>query len=103
MEILREGLVSSTRLLGAEHEKTLKIAQSLAVPLYRHGQHTECEQLLRETMALSRRALDPAHDQTQCVLRDLRALDPTARRATWMSCRWIFAIGNEITRYYPPT
>ena len=73
-EIGREVLVSSTRLLGAEHKETLFSATNLADSLRQCGQKTEAEQLLRETLALSPRALGPAHEHTQRVLQDLRAL-----------------------------
>ena len=73
-EIQREDHVSTTRLLGAEHEQTLTSATNLAGSLGDCGQKTEAEQLLRETLALSPRALGPAHEHTQRVLQDLRAL-----------------------------
>ena len=70
VEIKREVLVSQTRLLGAEHEKTLMSAHNLGFSLSQCGQKTEAEQLLRDTLALSRRALGPAHHITQSLLQD---------------------------------
>ena len=44
------------------------------------------EQLIRGTLALSRRALGPSYKLSQGLLKDYRAaLDLSARRATW---RW---------------
>ena len=79
MEMQREDFVSSTRLLGAEHEETLISASNLTLSLLRCGLKTEAKQLFRKTLALSRRALGPTHMGTQRVLRNLRALDPAAR------------------------
>ena len=67
-----------TRLLGAEHDMTLTAANNLAVSLSQCGRKTEAEQLLSEALALSRRALDPTHEVTLCVLEILRALSLAA-------------------------
>ena len=68
MVVEREVLVSRTRMLGAEHESTLISACNLATSLFRCGQKTECAQMLRETLAVSRRALGPTHEVTQNLL-----------------------------------
>ena len=78
-EIEREVLVSTTRLLGAEHEETLRLATNLAFSLSQCGQKTEGEQLLHDTLALSRCAIDPAHNHTQNVLQAPRAAPSCAR------------------------
>ena len=74
-EIQREVLISTTGLLGAEHETTLIAATNLAHSLSQCSQGREDRQLLRATLAVSRRALGPAHDQTQCVVHQLHQLD----------------------------
>ena len=71
--------VSTTRLLGAEHEETLTSTANLALSLSDSGQKTEAEQLLRETLALSRHAPGPTRKQTQIVFRKLRVLGFAAR------------------------
>ena len=75
MEIEREVLVQKTRLLSAEHESTLAAAINLAFSLSQCGQKAEAEQLLRETLALARRALGPTHERTLHVVRSLRAVE----------------------------
>ena len=77
--IQRKVLVSTTRLLGAEHENTLISMANLACTLFLCGQNAEGKQILLETMALSRRAIGPAHEQTQLVLRGMCALGLAAR------------------------
>ena len=79
LEIEREVLVSTTRLLGAEHEQSLGLANTLALSLWRCGLKTEAEQLLCETLALSRRAFGPNHKFTQHVIQCLRVRGLTAR------------------------
>ena len=79
MEIEREVLVLKTRLLGAEHEGAMISASNLAVSLLKCGQSTECEELLRDTLAMSRRTLCPTHERTQRLLQVLRALGLAAR------------------------
>ena len=82
MEIEREVLVLKTRLLGAEHEETVISATNLAVSLSRCGQNTVCEQLLRDTLVLSRRALGPTHERAQPLLQVLRELGLAVQWAT---------------------
>ena len=79
VEIERAILVQKTRLLGAEHEETLNSAINLALSLWRCGQKMESEQLRREMLALSRRALGPAHECTQIFLLNMRKLGLAAR------------------------
>ena len=76
-EIEREVLISTTRLLGAEHGQTLSSANKLVVSLSNCGQKVEAEQLLRETLALARRALGPTHEVAQALR--LIALDLATR------------------------
>ena len=68
-----------TCLLDSEHGETLISAMNLAVSLWHCSRKTEAEQLLRETLALSRCALDPTHEKTQIVLQNMRALGLVAR------------------------
>ena len=65
--IEREVLVRKTRLFGADHQVTLISASNLAISLSNSGENAECEQILRDTVALSRRALGPTHDFTTHV------------------------------------
>ena len=76
VEIERKVLVSTTRLLGPEHEQTLISASNLALPLSQCGMslRTEAGQVLRETLALSRRAPDPAREVAQHLLQGFRML-----------------------------
>ena len=62
-EIQREVLAQKTRLriLGAEHESTLTSATNMVATLSNSGQKAEAEQLLRDMLALARRALGPTH------------------------------------------
>ena len=61
MEIEREVFIHTTRLLGAEHESTLTMAGNLAISLPRCGLQTETKQLVRNTLAMSRRTLGQTH------------------------------------------
>ena len=79
MEIEREVLVKKTRLLGAEHEETLISASNLADSLSRCGQNAEGTQRYCEALALSRRALGPAHGLAHQILANMRALGFAAR------------------------
>ena len=79
VEIQRELVVHKTRLLGAEHESTLIVANNLALMLSVCDQKTEGEQLLRETLTLALRALGPNREFTQRLLQELRALALVAR------------------------
>ena len=79
VEIERDVLVRKTRLLGAEHKETLITAANLGVSLASCGQKAEGVQLLRDTLALSQRALGPNHWHTLRVLENLRALGFAAR------------------------
>ena len=72
-------LVQKTRLLGAEHEITLTSMTNLAFSLSRCGQEAECEQILRDTLALCWRALGPAHGLTQNVLGTIWAVGLAAQ------------------------
>ena len=72
MKIEREVLVLRTRVLGAEHEETLRSAVNLVVSLWQRGLRTEAEQIYREALAVAQRTLGPAHEYTQCVLQKLR-------------------------------
>ena len=76
VEIEREVLVQMTRLLGAEHSRMLTSATNLAVSISHGGKkmELESEQILRDTLALARRALGLAHMQTLFVLQNLRAM-----------------------------
>ena len=78
VEIEREVLVHTTRLLSAESKITLTSASNLAILFFKCGQQTEVGKILRDTLALCQRALDAAHEQTPSMLRNLRALDLTA-------------------------
>ena len=80
MGIEREVLLQKTRLFGAEHEETLDSATNLAFSLSHCGLKTEAEPFLRDTVALSRRALGPNHGLTQRALQKLRALAGPAAR-----------------------
>ena len=73
-EMEREVLVQKTSLLGAEHEDTLTSASNLAASLSQCGLKTEADQLLRDTLARTRRALGPAHEVSQALHADFRAL-----------------------------
>ena len=79
MEIEHEVLVQKTCLLSAEHEETLISASNLSFSLSECGQKREAQQLLRETLTLSWRALGPTHELTQRALRNLLALVRAAR------------------------
>ena len=60
------GFVAPTnRLLGADHDSTLISTTNLAASRYWCSVKTECEQLLRETLGLTRRVLGPIHGLTQ--------------------------------------
>ena len=72
VEIQREVIVLETCLLGTEHEHTLVSATNLSCLLWRCGQKVESEQLLREALALLRRALDPARVCTYSQLKAMR-------------------------------
>ena len=88
-EIEREVLVSTIRLLSAEHKGTLASAINLALSLFYCSQKTEAEKLLRGTLALDlcRRVLGPTHELAHSVPQNLIASEPgiTVRRATRMS------------------
>ena len=78
VEIERKVLVSTTRLLSAEHEEALISAINLAISLLECGQKMEGEQLFRDTLALARGAPGPTHELTPNVLRRMRSLGLTA-------------------------
>ena len=66
-------------MLGAEHEGTLRLATNLALSLSRCGLKMEAEQLLRDTLALSRRTLGPSDEETPFVLQSMRSIGLTSR------------------------
>ena len=77
VQIQREVLVSTTRLLGAEHEQTLILTNNLAASLLRLiavRPKVEAEQLLLDTLSLSRRTLGTTYALTLSLLQSLRGL-----------------------------
>ena len=76
--------------------------KNLAHSLSQCGQKAESEQILRETLALCRRTLGPAHEVTQLVLREiLRSVSQRGERPVWAATR-TFSMDNEPCWRCPP-
>ena len=64
MELMREGHREMTRILGAEHVKTLAATATMAVFLQERGELQEARALLEETLPICERILGPQHEQS---------------------------------------
>ena len=62
--LLRETLGVARRVLGPEHQDTLRARSYLAYAVFRQGHFAEAEPMFRETLEIQRRVLGTEHQDT---------------------------------------